>query len=84
MLRITKINESHELVTLFVEGRIEARWVSGLKLETDRWLRSGCRVLLDFASVKFVGVQAAKMLRKFEHDDVKIINCTALMIFTSS
>ncbi len=79
MLRITKINENHEQVTLLVEGRIEARWVSGLKLETNRWLRSGCRVVLDFAGVKFVGVQAAAMLRKFEDDDMNIINCSALI-----
>ncbi len=79
MLRITKINESHELVTLFVEGRIEARWVSELKLETDRWLRRGCRVVLDFAGVKFVGAQGAEMVSRLAGENVKIINCSALI-----
>ncbi len=79
MLRITKINETHELVTLVVEGRIEARWVLELERETELWLRRGRSVVLDFTGVKFVGAQGAEMVGRLAGENVKIINCSALI-----
>ena len=79
MLRITKINETHELVTLVVEGRLEARWVLELEREAELWLRRGRRVVLDFAGVKFVGAQGAEMVSRLAGENVKIINCSALI-----
>ena len=79
MLRITKIKETHELVTLVVEGRIEARWVLELEREAELWLRRGRKVVLDFAGVKFVGAQGAEMLTRLAGENLKIINCSALI-----
>ncbi len=79
MLRITKIKETHELVTLVVEGRIEARWVLELEREAELWLRRGRRVVLDFAGIKFVGDQGAEMVSRLAGENVKIINCSALI-----
>ena len=79
MLRITKTGETHEQVTLLVEGRIEASWVLEVSREAERWLRRGRRVVLDFADVKFVGAQCSEMLRRFAGENVEIINCSALI-----
>ncbi len=79
MLRITNKTESHALVTLLLEGRIEADWVMELEREAERWLRRRPRLVLDFAGVKFVGTQGAEMLRRFADENVKIINCSALI-----
>ena len=79
MLRITNKTESHALVTLLLEGRIEAGWVMELEREAERWLRRRPRLVLDFAGVKFVGTQGAEMLRRFADENVKIINCSALI-----
>ncbi len=79
MLRIRKINGTHELVTLVVEGRIEACWVLELEREAELWLRRGRRVILDFTGVKFVGAQAAKMVSRLAGENVTIINCSALI-----
>ena len=79
MLRITIADESPRTVAFKVEGRIVSDWIEELERECDRFLERGKRVFLDFSAVTFADAKAVAMLKRLLTEDVKIINCPALI-----
>ncbi len=79
MLRITKVPRQESLVTLKLEGQIASDWVEELESECLRLLQQQHSVTLDFAGVTFVDNCGITMLNRIRTDNLKIINCPALM-----
>ncbi len=79
MLRITKETESPSHVTMKLEGRITADWVSLLEKECRRALRGRRELILDFSEVRFVDNRAVEMLGKMSGKKFRVINCCDLI-----
>ena len=78
MLYITQQAESDAGITLKVEGRIVAAWVSILKRVCLASLEDQSLVL-DFSSVTFIDSPGVQMLRQLPPARASIINCPSLI-----
>ncbi len=79
MLRITKVPRQESLVTLKLEGQIASDWVEELESQCLRLLQHQHSVTLDFAGVTFIDNGGITMLNRITTDNLKLINCPALM-----
>ena len=79
MLRITKIAENGLPVTLKLEGKVHADWVSLLEQECRALLSQKKTVLLDFSEVTFMDDRAVEMIRRLPARSIKIINGDAFI-----
>ena len=79
MLRITKIAENGSPVTLKLEGKVHADWVSLLEQECLALISQKKTVLLDFSDVTFMDDRGAEMLRRLPARSIKIINGDAFI-----
>ena len=78
MLYITQHAESDAGITLKIEGRIGAAWVSILKRVCLDSLEDQSLVL-DFSSVTFIDTLGIEMLRQLPPARASIINCSGLI-----
>ncbi len=79
MLRITKTSENGSPVTLKLEGKIHAEWVSLLEQECRTLVREKKDVLLDFAEVTYMDLQGIKLIRSLPARSIRIINAPAFI-----
>lgn len=79
MLRITKVTEGPSAITMKLEGRITADWVSLLEQECLTVLQEKRELVLDFSEVRFVDRRAVGMLGKMSGKKIRVINCCALI-----
>ncbi len=80
MLRIETMRVDDATVTLKLEGRIAAEWVSLLDQECLSWLQEGRKVLLDVSAVSFIdGRGLEMMLRGIASGSIEVINTPALL-----
>ena len=77
MLRITKVSESLSLVTMKLEGRITADWVSLLEGECLGVLQEKRKLGLDLLDVTFVDGSGVEMLGRMAAEGIHVINCSA-------
>jgi anti-anti-sigma regulatory factor len=74
MLRITKIAENGSPVTLKLEGKIHAEWVSLLEQECRMLVGQKKTVILDFSDVTFIDDRGVEMIRRLPASSIRIIN----------
>lgn len=79
MLRISTLTESCSTVTLKLEGRIVADWVSVLERECRRWVKERRKILLDLSEVRFVDGQGLEVLKRMQSENLEIINSPVLL-----
>ena len=79
MLRITRTSENGSPVTLKLEGKIHAEWVSLLQQECQTLVREKKDVLLDFAEVTYMDIQGIKLIRSLPARSIRIINAPAFI-----
>ena len=79
VLRITEVSRRSSLVTLKLEGQIASDWVEELENECLRSLQHQRNVSLDFTGVTFIDSSGINMLGRIATDNLKIINCPALI-----
>lgn len=79
MLRITKTSENGSPVTLKLEGKIHAEWVSLLEQECQTLVSEKKHVLLDFAEVTYIDIQGIKLIRSLPARRIRIINAPAFI-----
>lgn len=79
MLRITKIFESAESVTLKVEGLIVTEWVAVLERESTAWLQEKRAVQLDFSEVRFIDNHGVEMLKRITSEKLRCLNSPPLI-----
>ncbi len=79
MLRITKISENGSPVTLKLEGKVHADWVSLLEQECRALISQKKTVLLDFSEVTFMDDRGVDMIRRLPARSIKIINGDAFI-----
>jgi len=79
VLRITKIDETFAMITMKLEGKLASDWVSLLESECMNCLKGKQRVRLDFSDVTFIDEQGIEMLGRLAGENVKVINCSALV-----
>jgi anti-anti-sigma regulatory factor len=77
MLRITKIFEDNETVTLRLDGRLDQASMAELE-ENVREHRNGNSrsITLDFAGLLFVDDAGVELLRRVKDRRTRIINCS--------
>jgi len=79
VLRITRTSENGSPVTLKLEGKIHAEWVSLLQQECQTLVREKKDVLLDFAEVTYMDIQGIKLIRSLPARSIRIINAPAFI-----
>ena len=76
MLRITEKKEGEKTKVLYLEGKICHEYVKELRVEINRGIDTGERVILDFAKVIFLDDEAARMIRKLKDSRLSLRNCS--------
>jgi anti-anti-sigma regulatory factor len=76
MLRITEKKEGDRTKVLYLEGKICQEYVKELRVEIDKGIRTGERVILDFAQVIFLDDDAARMIRQVKDSRLSLRNCS--------
>jgi anti-anti-sigma regulatory factor len=71
--------ENGSPVTLKLEGKVHADWVSLLEQECRALLSQKKKVLLDFSEVIFMDERGAEMIRRLPARSVTIINGDAFI-----
>lgn len=79
MLRITKVSENAESVTLKVEGLIVGEWVTVLEQECTAWLQEKRSVQLDFSEVRFIDNYGVEVLKRITSKKLRRLNCPPLI-----
>ena len=79
MLRITKIKEDSETITMKLEGKLASDWVNLLEQECRECLKNKRRVLLDLSDVTFADEQGVRLLGKMAKKDVQVVECSDLI-----
>lgn len=79
MLRITKIAENGTPVTLKLEGKIHADWVSLLEQECRTLIRQRREALLDFSAVTYMDTQGVELVRSLPARTFRIVNAPAFI-----
>ena len=80
MLRITRVREGPETITLKLEGRLAADWTDLLESECRRWVARGKLVLLDLSQVTFVDGLGVTLLRSLQTQQVNIVSAPPLIM----
>ncbi len=79
MIRITRVNESPQRVTMKVEGQIASDCVSVIEQECLTSMQGNQKVVLDFSDVTFIDSRGMLMLKRIKGGNLKIINCSDLI-----
>lgn len=79
MLRITKIADNGTPVTLKLEGKIHAEWVSLLEQECRTLVRQKREAVLDFSEVTYMDAQGIELVRSLPIQTIRIINAPAFI-----
>jgi ABC-type transporter Mla MlaB component len=79
MLRIEKVSEDADSVTLRLEGRVVAQWVATLEKECRRVLQGSKGLNLDVAGVTFVDRAGVAMLGKMSGERVRIVSSSPFL-----
>ena len=74
MLRIEKVGEDADTVTLRLEGKVVAQWVAALEQECQRVLQGSKRLNLDVAGVAFIDRDGVAMLGRMNGKRVQVVN----------
>ena len=79
MLRITKVSERPQSVTLQLEGRVAGDGLEVLAAECRHWRACGKRARLDLARVAFVDSPGADLLRSLRRQGVEVTGAPPLI-----
>lgn len=79
MLRIEKVSEDADSVTLRLEGRVVAQWVTALEEECRRVLQGSKRLNLDLVGVTFVDRAGVAMLGKMNGERVRVVSSSPFL-----
>jgi hypothetical protein len=79
VLRITTVAQSPAHVTLKLEGRMVADWVSLVERECLRWLQDNHTVCLDVSAVTFIEARGVEMLKRRASAHLHLINASVLI-----
>ena len=79
MLKITRIYESSECVTLRLEGRIGGVWIDELRHECMSCLTQGRTLTLDLSGVQFVEAPGIVMLRAMLDQRIQLVGCSLFL-----
>jgi len=79
VLRITKTSENGSPVTLKLEGKIHADWVSLLEQECQTLVREKKDVLLDFSQVTYLDADGVELVRALPTRRIRIIHAPAFI-----
>ena len=79
MLKITRISESADRVTLQLEGRIGGVWIDELRHECMSCLTQGRTLTLDLSGVQFVEASGIAMLRAMLDQHIQFVGCSLFL-----
>ena len=76
MLRITEKKEGEKTKVLYLEGKICQDYVKELRIEIDKGMDTGERVILDFTKVVFMDDESSRMIRGLRDTRLSLRNCS--------
>ena len=76
MLRITEKIEDEKTKVLYLEGKICRDYIKELRIEIDKGIGTGEKIILDFGKVVFMDDEAARMIRKLKDTRLSLRNCS--------
>jgi len=76
MLRITEKKEGGKTKVLYLEGKICQDYVKELRVEIEKGVDAGERIILDFAKISFLDDDAARMIRQLKDTRLSLRNCS--------
>jgi hypothetical protein len=76
MLRITEKIEGEKTKVLYLEGKICRDYIKELRIEIDKGIGTGEKVILDLGKVMFLDDEAARMIRKLKDTRLSLRNCS--------
>jgi anti-anti-sigma regulatory factor len=76
MLRITEKSEGEKTKVLYLEGKICRDYIKELRIEIDKGIGTGEKVILDLGKVIFLDDEAARMIRKLKDTRLSLRNCS--------
>ena len=79
MLRVTRMAENNESITLKVEGRIVEAWVRELKRECDSCLEERDLVILDLSGVNFIDETGIRNFKRMIGNRIKLVGCSSFL-----
>lgn len=74
MLRVSVMQELHQVVTLRVEGEVKGRWVAELRRACEDVLSRDVHLILDLAAVSFVDLQGTALFTALRERHVDFAN----------
>ena len=76
MLRISETKNNKNSRFLVLEGRVCQPWLDELRLEIDKSVNNGQKLVLDFSKVTFMDEEGARLVSQPPYHDVEKRNCS--------
>ena len=61
---------------LLLEGKVCRQWLDELRLEIEKTIGDGKKLILDFSRVTFIDEEGARLINQFLSNSVERINCS--------
>jgi len=79
MMKVTRVAEDEERVTLKIEGRIAGEWVAILKEECRRCLEKKGALILDFSELSYIDAAGIQALKTMDRQRVSLIGASLFL-----
>ena len=76
MLRINDKPGDRDHRVLLLEGKVCRQWLDELRLEIEKTIGDGKKLILDFSRVTFIDEEGARLINQFLSNSVERINCS--------
>jgi anti-anti-sigma regulatory factor len=74
MLKITRVAESNQEITLQLDGRVTGQWVDLLRESAESVLAQGLRLTLDLENICFIDCDGLALIKSLMGQGVRQVN----------
>ena len=74
MLKITRVAESNQEITLQLDGRVTGQWVDLLRESAESVLAQGLRLTLDLENICFIDCEGLALIKSLMGQGVRQVN----------
>ena len=74
MLKITKVIESNQAITLLLDGSVTGKWIDLLRESGESVLERGMRLTLDLQNISFIDCEGLAVIKSLMSKGVRHVN----------
>ena len=74
MLKITRVAQSNQEITLQLDGRVTGQWVDLLRESAESVLAQGLRLTLDLENICFIDCEGLALMKSLMGQGVRQVN----------